>query len=68
MFERVLIVGGGVAAMRCALELRSQGYAGRIRMVSSETTPPYDRTPVSKQLLSDQGVPVGAPAAAGATT
>ena len=50
--NRVLIIGGGVAAMRCALELRSQGYDGRICMVSAEATPPYDRTLVSKELLS----------------
>jgi NADPH-dependent 2,4-dienoyl-CoA reductase/sulfur reductase-like enzyme len=56
VFERVLIVGGGVAAMRCAVELRRQGYDGRIRMVSSETTLPYDRTLVSKQLLSGEAV------------
>jgi hypothetical protein len=31
--ERVLIVGG-VAAVRCALELRTEGYGGRIAMVS----------------------------------
>jgi NADPH-dependent 2,4-dienoyl-CoA reductase/sulfur reductase-like enzyme len=53
---RVLIVGGGVAAMRCALELRTQGFDGRICMVSAETTPPYDRTLVSKDLLSGEPV------------
>ena len=56
MTERVLIIGGGVAAMRCALELRTQGYDGRICMVSAETTPPYDRTLVSKDLLSGDHV------------
>jgi 3-phenylpropionate/trans-cinnamate dioxygenase ferredoxin reductase component len=56
MLERVLIIGGGVAAMRCALELRTQGYDGRICLVSAETTLPYDRTLVSKELLSGDRV------------
>src|SRR5919108_2393632 len=56
MHDRVLIIGGGVAAMRCALELRSQGYDGGICMVSAETTPPYDRTLVSKELISGDRV------------
>jgi NADPH-dependent 2,4-dienoyl-CoA reductase/sulfur reductase-like enzyme len=56
VLERVLIVGGGVAAMRCALELRTQGYGGRICMVAAEATPPYDRTLVSKALLSGDRV------------
>jgi 3-phenylpropionate/trans-cinnamate dioxygenase ferredoxin reductase component len=56
VLERVLIVGGGVAAMRCALELRTQGYGGRICMVAAEATPPYDRTLVSKAPLSGDRV------------
>jgi 3-phenylpropionate/trans-cinnamate dioxygenase ferredoxin reductase component len=56
VLERVLVVGGGVAAMRCALELRALGYDGRICVVSAETTPPYDRTLVSKDLLSGDPV------------
>jgi len=56
VLERVLIIGGGVAAMRCALELRTQGYDGSIRMVSAETALPYDRTLVSKDLLSGDRV------------
>ncbi len=56
MLNRVLIIGGGVAAMRCALELRRHGYDGGVRMVSAEATPPYDRTLVSKELLSGDPV------------
>jgi 3-phenylpropionate/trans-cinnamate dioxygenase ferredoxin reductase subunit len=58
MPDQVVIVGGGVAAMRCAFELRERGFDGRLTMLSAETTPPYDRTLVSKALLS--GDPVGA--------
>jgi NADPH-dependent 2,4-dienoyl-CoA reductase/sulfur reductase-like enzyme len=56
MPNRVLIIGGGVAAMRCALELRGQDYDGGLRMVSAEASPPYDRTLVSKELLSGHPV------------
>jgi NADPH-dependent 2,4-dienoyl-CoA reductase/sulfur reductase-like enzyme len=52
----VLIIGGGVAAMRCTLEPRRQGYDGGLRMVSAEAIPPYDRTLVSKELLSGHPV------------
>jgi len=52
VLEPVLVIGGGMTAMRCALELRTQGYDGRICMVAAETTLPYDRTLVSKDLLS----------------
>ena len=52
----MLIIGGGVAAMRCGLQLRRQGYEGSVRMVSAEATPPYDRTLVSKDLLPGDAV------------
>jgi 3-phenylpropionate/trans-cinnamate dioxygenase ferredoxin reductase subunit len=57
MRDHVVIVGGGVAAMRCAFELREQGFDGRLSMLCAETTPPYDRTLVSKALIA--GDPVG---------
>jgi 3-phenylpropionate/trans-cinnamate dioxygenase ferredoxin reductase subunit len=58
MSDQVVIVGGGVAAMRCAVELRERGFDGHLRMLSAESTPPYDRTLVSKALIS--GDPVDA--------
>jgi NADPH-dependent 2,4-dienoyl-CoA reductase/sulfur reductase-like enzyme len=48
----VLIVGGGLAAQRCAETLRQRGYEGPVRMVSAESDPPYDRPPLSKELLA----------------
>jgi 3-phenylpropionate/trans-cinnamate dioxygenase ferredoxin reductase component len=56
MPDHVVIVGGGVAAMRCALELREQGFDGHLSMPSAEPTPPYDRTLVSKALISGDPV------------
>jgi 3-phenylpropionate/trans-cinnamate dioxygenase ferredoxin reductase component len=48
----VVIVGGGLAAQRCAEALRRRGYDGAVRMVCAEPEPPYDRPPLSKELLA----------------
>jgi len=50
----ILIVGGGLAAQRCAEMLRRRGYDGRLRMVCAEAEPPYDRPPLSKGLLAGE--------------
>jgi NADPH-dependent 2,4-dienoyl-CoA reductase/sulfur reductase-like enzyme len=47
-----LIVGGGLAAQRCAEALRRRGYEGPVRIVCAEPEPPYDRPPLSKELLA----------------
>jgi NADPH-dependent 2,4-dienoyl-CoA reductase/sulfur reductase-like enzyme len=47
----VLLVGGGVAAARCARTLRRRGYAGSILLVCDEPTAPYNRPPLTKELL-----------------
>lgn len=51
--EGILIVGGGLAAVRTAEQLRSSGCHGTITIVSAETHPPYDRPPLSKEILQD---------------
>jgi NADPH-dependent 2,4-dienoyl-CoA reductase/sulfur reductase-like enzyme len=56
MPDQVVIVGGGVAAMRCAFELRERGFDGHLSMLSAESAPPYDRTLVSKALISGDPV------------
>jgi hypothetical protein len=49
----VVVVGGGPAAM-CAVEtLRSHHFDGAIVVLSDESTPPYDRTKLSKRLAGD---------------
>jgi 3-phenylpropionate/trans-cinnamate dioxygenase ferredoxin reductase subunit len=47
----VLLVGGGVAAARCARTLRRGGFGGSIVLVGDEPLPPYNRPPLSKELL-----------------
>ena len=49
----VLLVGGGVAAVRCARELRRGGFIGSIVLVGDERRLPYNRPPLSKELLRD---------------
>ena len=48
-----MIAGGGLAAQRCAETLRRAGYEGRIRIVCAEAHLPYDRPPLSKEVLAD---------------
>jgi 3-phenylpropionate/trans-cinnamate dioxygenase ferredoxin reductase subunit len=49
--DPVVIVGGGLAGQRCAETLRRAGYEGAISMVCAEAQAPYDRPPLSKQVL-----------------
>ena len=46
-----MIVGGGLAASRTAEQLRRSEYAGPITIVSDEEHLPYDRPPLSKDVL-----------------
>jgi NADPH-dependent 2,4-dienoyl-CoA reductase/sulfur reductase-like enzyme len=52
MSAGVVIVGGGLAAQRCAETLRRSGYDGRVRMICGEPRAPYDRPPLSKAVLA----------------
>ena len=46
-----LIVGGGMAGRAAAVTLRRVGYQGEVVLVGDETTPPYDRPPLSKSVI-----------------
>jgi len=49
---RAVIVGGSLAGLRTAQSLRREGHEGTITIVSEEQHwPPYDRPPLSKQVL-----------------
>lgn len=50
----VVVVGGGLAAARIAEQLRKAEYRGAITIVSDEEHPPYDRPPLSKEMLQDE--------------
>jgi len=49
--ENVVLVGGGLAAIRAAELLRTSGFAGAVTIVSDEPHLPYDRPPLSKDVL-----------------
>jgi len=49
--DSVVIAGGGLAGATAAFALRERGFEGRITLVSEETSPPYERPPLSKGYL-----------------
>ncbi|HEX2086854.1 MAG TPA: FAD-dependent oxidoreductase [Solirubrobacteraceae bacterium] len=49
----VVLVGAGLASQRCAETLRARGFDGAIRMIGDEPHAPYDRPPLSKELLAE---------------
>src|ERR1700756_156670 len=54
MSTRIVIVGGGLAAARTAEQLRRSEFDGSITIVSDEVHLPYDRPPLSKQVLRSE--------------
>lgn len=47
----IVIVGAGQAGASAAAELRRQGYAGRVVLIGDEPHAPYERPPLSKDVL-----------------
>ncbi|WP_233257282.1 NAD(P)/FAD-dependent oxidoreductase [Promicromonospora sp. AC04] len=50
--DSVLVVGASAAGLSTAEALRRQGYRGRLTILGAEEHLPYDRPPLSKQVLS----------------
>ncbi|MDY6869173.1 MAG: FAD/NAD(P)-binding oxidoreductase [Actinomycetota bacterium] len=50
----IVIVGGGLAAARTAEQLRRSNYSGPVTIVSDEDHLPYDRPPLSKEVLRSE--------------
>ena len=50
----VLIVGGGHGGSSAAMTLRQEGFAGTVAIVTDETSPPYERPPLSKDYLAQE--------------
>jgi NADPH-dependent 2,4-dienoyl-CoA reductase/sulfur reductase-like enzyme len=55
--EHVVVVGAGLGGLRTAQQLRSAGFQGRLSLVGAERHAPYDRPPLSKQLLNQSWDP-----------
>jgi NAD(P)H-nitrite reductase large subunit len=49
--DHVVVVGAGLAGWRFIEALRREGYQGGVTLVGDEPDPPYDRPPLSKNVL-----------------
>ena len=55
--QRVVIVGGSLAGLRAAEALRQKGFEGDLVLVGAEEHEPYDRPPLSKEVLRGEWEP-----------
>jgi 3-phenylpropionate/trans-cinnamate dioxygenase ferredoxin reductase subunit len=53
----LVIVGAGLAGDKAAVAARTSGYDGRIVLLGDEPDPPYERPPLSKQVLRNEAAP-----------
>ena len=53
----LLIIGGGLAGAKAAEGARESGYDGRIVLVCEEARNPYERPPLSKDILRGEKEP-----------
>jgi NADPH-dependent 2,4-dienoyl-CoA reductase/sulfur reductase-like enzyme/ferredoxin len=51
---RIVIVGASLAGLRAGWVLRRDGFTGSLTLIGDESYPPYDRPPLSKQVLTGQ--------------
>jgi len=49
--DSIVFVGAGLAAAKAVERLRDQGYDGGLTVVGAEPHAPYERPPLSKDLL-----------------
>ncbi|WP_405392341.1 FAD-dependent oxidoreductase [Streptomyces sp. NBC_01102] len=50
--RRIVVVGASAAGLAAAETLRREGYEGTVTLIGDEPHTPYDRPPLSKQILS----------------
>ena len=55
MSERMMIIGAGEAGAAAAIALRDGGYVHDIILAGAEQHAPYERPPLSKQVLTHEG-------------
>ncbi|GGZ65118.1 NAD(P)/FAD-dependent oxidoreductase [Streptomyces bluensis] len=55
--NRVVVVGASAAGLAAVETLRREGYDGTLTLVGDEPHAPYDRPPLSKQLLAGEWSP-----------
>lgn len=59
MPKQIAIIGAGLAGAKVAEALRRDGYDGRLWLIGEEAIPPYQRPPLSKDCLLENGAPFG---------
>ncbi len=57
MIGSVVVVGASLAGMHAAHTLRREGFEGRLTVVDADPATPYDRPPLSKQVLAGEWEP-----------
>ena len=55
--DRIVVVGASLAGLRAAETLRVEGFDGALTLVGDESHRPYDRPPLSKQVLTGDWEP-----------
>lgn len=53
----IVVVGASLAGLRAAEALRNQGHRGPLTLIGDESELPYDRPPLSKQVLTGEWQP-----------
>ena len=59
VLSNVVVVGASLAGLRAAETLRREGYSGRLTVLGAEPHRPYDRPPLSKEVLAGKREPDG---------
>ncbi len=55
--RRIVVVGASAAGLTTARTLRTRGYEGALTLIGDEPHTPYDRPPLSKQILAGSWEP-----------
>ncbi len=58
--ERIVIIGASLAGAKAAETLRSEGWTGQVVLIGNETELPYERPPLSKDVLLGKKEPKSA--------
>jgi 3-phenylpropionate/trans-cinnamate dioxygenase ferredoxin reductase component len=55
--QHIVIIGAGMAGGRACINLRANGFEGPITLIGEEHLMPYDRPPLSKASIMEEGEP-----------